>query len=346
MASTKDFLGVLTSRIIIKKIVYIQFIECILLEKVLITGGAGFIGSHLAERLMEQGNNVRVYDNLSIGRDNIEQFLDKSCFELVVGDLLDEEKIVKAIEGCGVVYHLAANPEVRVGAKDTKFDFEQNLVATRNLLEAMRRRRTAKTIIFTSTSTIYGEAEEIPTPEDYAPLVPISLYGATKLGCEALISAYSHLFDFRAVIYRFANVVGPRSRHGVIYDFIMKLHKNPSVLEILGDGTQSKSYLYIDDCIYALQFGYEHTKAQVEIFNVGTDDKVNVKTIADVVVEEMGLKNVKYDLTGGFQGRGWRGDVKVMLLDSNRLRTMNWKPIHNSKDAIRLAAKSIIKDIF
>lgn len=190
-------------------------------EKALITGGAGFMGSHLAERLVKRGDFVRVYDNLTTGRmENIKHLLDRPNLELVTGDLLDEERTLEASQGCKIVYHLAANPEVRVGITDTRIDFEQNLVATRSLLEAMRKSMNAKTIVFTSTSTVYGEAEQMPTTEDYGPLIPISLYGASKLGCEALIAAYCHLFDMRSVIYRFANVVGPRSCHGVLYDFI------------------------------------------------------------------------------------------------------------------------------
>lgn len=314
-------------------------------EKALITGGAGFIGSHLAERLVERGDFVRVYDDLTAGSmENIEHLLDRSNFEMVIGDLLDEEKTLEVLKGCKIVYHLAANPEVRSGITDTRIDFEQNLVATYNLLEAMRKSMSAKTIVFTSTSTIYGEAECIPTTEDYGPLIPISLYGASKLGCEALIAAYSHLFDMRSVIYRFANVVGPRSRHGVIYDFIMKLTKDPTTLEILGDGSQSKSYLHIDDCVEALIFGLQHAEAQVEIFNVGSDDRVDVKAIAEIVVEEMGLSDVRFNFTGGFEGRGWRGDVKVMLLDITKLMRLGWRSRYNSKQAIRLATRSILKN--
>jgi UDP-glucose 4-epimerase len=312
-----------------------------LTDTTLITGGAGFIGSHLADRLIQRGSFVKVYDNLSRGTRNIDHLLGNSHFELIAADLVDGNKLLEALEGCSVVYHLAANPEVRIAVTNTNVDFEQNLVATRNVLEAMKESEEAKTIVFTSTSTVYGDTAERPTPEDYGSLVPISLYGATKLGCEALISAYSHLFDLRAVIYRFANVVGPRSSHGVIYDFIQKLRKDPSTLEILGDGTQSKSYLYIDDCVDALLSSLQ-VKDQVAIFNVGTNDQVDVKTIAEVVAEEMGLTAVTYSFAGGFQGRGWRGDVKLMLLDATKLRKLGWKPKLNSKEAIQRTVRSMI----
>lgn len=312
-------------------------------EKVLITGGAGFIGSNLAEKLAKHGDFVRVYDNLSIGRkENVKQLLDRSNFEFVIGNLLDEDKTLKAMDDCEIVYHLAANSEVRLGTVDTLIDFEQNLVATRNLLEAMRKSKSAKTIVFTSTSTVYGEAKCIPTPEDYAPLIPISLYGASKLGCEALITAYSHLFGMRSVIYRLANVVGPRSGHGVIYDFIMKLRKNPATLEILGDGSQSKSYIYVDDCVESLLFGLQCAQSKVEIFNVGTADQVDVRTIASIVVEEMRLNDVKFNFTGGIDGRGWRGDVKFMNLDATKLVRLGWKPKYSSRQAVRLATRALL----
>lgn len=309
--------------------------------KALITGGAGFIGSNLADALVRRGVAVRVYDNLSIGTGKIDHLLDEPLFELVRGDLREAQLTREAVAGCDVVYHLAANPDVRVGVTDTRIDFEQNLVATRNLLEAMRTSERARTLVFTSSSTVYGEPATIPTAESYGPLVPISLYGGTKLGCEALISAYSHLFDLRTVIYRFANVVGPRCSHGVIYDFLTKLARDNSTLEILGDGTQRKSYLYIDDCIDAMLLGLSHATAQVTIFNVSTEDQVNVRVIAEIVVQELGLDDVVFDYTGGYEGRGWRGDVKVMLLDAAKLRKLGWTPRHSSEAAVRLAARAI-----
>ena len=199
------------------------------------------------------------------------------------------------------------------------------------------------TLIFTSTSTVYGEPTKIPTPEDYAPLKPISTYGASKLACEALISAYAYTYGFKAIIYRLANIVGPRSKHGVIYDFIQKLNKNPKELEIRGDGTQNKSYLYISDCIEAMLLGLEKTTEQVEIYNVGSENQVDVKTIAQIIIEEMGLKNVKLTFTGGVDGgRGWKGDVKNMLLDIDKIKALGWKPKLNSKQAIKKATQHAI----
>jgi len=230
---------------------------------------------------------------------------------------------------------LAANPEVRVGSINPNIHFQQNIVATKNLLEFIRKTQQNPTLVFVSTSTVYGEPNKIPTPEDYAPLMPISIYGATKLACEALISAYAHTYGFKTIMYRLANIVGPRSKHGVIHDFIQKLNKNPIELEILGDGTQNKSYLYVDDCVEAMLLGLEKTRNQVEIYNLGSEDQTNVRTIAEIITKEMELRNVKLKLTGGVDGgRGWKGDVKNMLLDISKIKKLGWKPKHNTKQAI------------
>jgi UDP-glucose 4-epimerase len=317
------------------------------MEKVLITGGAGFIGSHLVDSLMVRGDEVCVFDNLSTGSvENVRHWLDSPNFTLIRGDLLNPIDLEKMkIERYSLIFHFAANPEVKIGSTEPNIHFQQNIVATHNLLELVRKKGTQPTIVFASTSTAYGEASRIPTSEDYAPLKPISTYGASKLACEALITAYAYTYGFKAVIYRLANIVGPRSRHGVIYDFIQKLKKNPEELEILGDGSQTKSYLHIRDCVDAILLGLENSAEQVEIFNVGSEDQVDVKTIAQIVIEEMRLKNVKLVFTGGVEGgRGWKGDVKNMLLDITRLKRLGWKPRLNSKQAVREAVKSLINE--
>jgi len=313
--------------------------------RLLITGGAGFIGSHLVDYLMERGHEVRVLDNLSAGSpSNLVRWLDDPRFDFVQGDLLNPAEVWDAIEGRSIVYHLAANPEVRIWKATPEDNFKQNIEATYNLLEAIRRRGDTEALVFTSSSTVYGEAEVLPTPEDYAPLKPISLYGASKLAAEALISAYASMYDFRSVIYRMANVVGPRCGHGVIYDFVEKLRGNPKTLEVLGDGTQSKSYLYIDDCIEGIILGAERTEGQVEILNIGSEDRVDVMTIARIVIEEMELDDVEIRLTGGVDGgRGWKGDVKHMQLMS-RLRSLGWRPRLNSAEAVRETARKLVRN--
>jgi len=256
--------------------------------------------------------------------------------------LKDAEVADDAAAEVGVVFHFAANPEVRVGETDPSVHFRENLVCSFNVLEAMRRSETAKALVFASTSTVYGDVKVIPTPEDYGSLEPISVYGASKLASEALIVAYAHTYGFAALILRFANVVGSRSGHGVIFDFVKKLRENAKLLEILGDGTQTKSYLYIEDCVSAVLTGFEAMQGRVEVLNVGSEDQVSVREIAEIVVEEMGLKDVMFRFTGGVKGgRGWVGDVKNMLLDVGRLKAKGWKPKYNSGEAVKETTRRI-----
>jgi len=314
-------------------------------DRVLVTGAAGFIGSHLVDALMPMGIKVTAIDDLSSGSlSNIRKWLSHKDFRFFKKDLTD--KIPQTtLNRCKVVFHLAANPEVRVGASDPSFHFKQNIFAAFNLLEAIREVAEKPIVVFTSTSTVYGEPSLFPTPEDYAPLHPISIYGASKLACETLLSAYAHTFGINSVIFRLANIIGPRSRHGVIFDFINKLKRNPKELEILGDGHQTKSYLYIDDFVKAIFLGLEETRSKVEVFNVGSEDSVNVQRIAEIVIKEMGL----YDTTFKFKvedesGRGWKGDVKKMLLDIEKLKSLGFRPIRSSESAVRLATRDLLRE--
>jgi len=318
--------------------------------KILITGGAGFIGSHLTDHLMKAKCDVTVLDNLTSGSlKSIEPWLKNERFKLIEGDLKDPADIEGAITGAELVFHLAANPEVRVGETDPTVHFQENLTATFNLLEAMRKSASAKTLVFASTSTVYGETEIFPTPEDYGPLIPISTYGASKLGCEALAFSYAHTFGLRTLILRLANVIGPRAAHGVLFDFIKKLKANPRRLEILGDGTQKKSYLHIEDCLSAIlrvTNNFLEGEDRTGVYNVGSLDQITVRTIAEIVVEEMGLRGVEFVFTGGVEGgRGWRGDVKFMHLSVERLMKMGWKPKYNSEEAVRLAVRELLKEM-
>ena len=315
---------------------------------ILLTGGAGFIGSHLVDALMMSGARVRVIDNLSSGTiDNVKRWIGEDSFEFIKGDLLNNHDLRKIIDGCEIVFHLAANPEVKLGFSAPRIHFEQNIVATYRLLEKLRRSEALDLFVFTSSSTVYGDAEEIPTGEAYGPLKPISIYGAAKLASEALISSFAYNYGFRAAICRLANIVGPRSRHGVIYDFIMKLKRNPKELEILGDGTQRKSYLYVDDLISALSVIIKNVSGKVEVFNVGSEDWIDVKRIAKIIVEEMNLGKVIFRFTGGVDGgRGWKGDVKYMLLSMEKLKALGWKPRFNSAEAVRKTARELIRELY
>jgi UDP-glucose 4-epimerase len=305
----------------------------------IVTGGAGFIGSHLVERLVKENKEVLVLDNFSTGKiENLKNVKDRKNLRIERCDLATD-RIDEKLKDAEVVYHLAANPEVRLLEPNVHFS---NVVATFNLLEAMRKNDVNK-IVFTSSSTVYGDSEIIPTPEE-AILKPISLYGAAKLAAEALISSYAHSYGFDAYVFRLANVVGKRSNHGVIFDFIRKLKANPKVLEILGDGTQRKSYIHVSDCISAIMFVKEKKNKGFNVFNVGNTDSISVLEIADVVIDKLNLKNVEKKILGGREGRGWVGDVKFMHLDISKLLSLGWKPSLNSRQAVERATIELIED--
>jgi UDP-glucose 4-epimerase len=314
--------------------------------KVIVTGGAGFIGSHLIDALTTRGDEVAVLDNLSSGsKDNLRLASTKPGFNFVEADLKDFEGWDEVFDGVKLVYHFAANPEVNVGETDPSIHFQDNLFATFRLLEAMRNSKETKNIVFASTSTVYGEASVLPTPEDYGPLLPISTYGASKLGCEVLLSSYAYTHGMRALILRLGNCVGSRARHGVVVDFIRKLKGDSSTLEILGDGTQKKSYIHIDDFVDATNFIMERffpSHQRVDIYNLSSGDQVTVQRIAEIVAEEMGIRAVEMKFTGGVDGgRGWLGDVKQMHLSIGKLQRLGWKPKLNSEAAVRKAAREL-----
>ena len=314
--------------------------------RILVTGGAGFIGSHLVDSLVRNQFDVTVFDNLSAGNlKNLNRSVPAANFHFIEGDLKNPESIRNALQHAEIVYHLAANPEVR--EVDPGVHFRENQVATFNLLECMRESGT-RTIVFASTSTIYGEATTQPTPENYGPLLPISTYGASKLACEALIASYAYTYGLRGLILRLGNVVGARSNHGVLSDFLKKLKQNPDSLEVLGDGTQSKSYIHISDCISAIEIvvrNFLKFDTRVDAYNVSSADRVSVRRIAEIVLEEAGAKG-QIKMTGGVDGgRGWLGDVKLMQLSNKKLQALGWKEQYNSEMAIKQAARELIRQI-
>jgi len=318
------------------------------INKVLVTGGAGFIGSHLVDRLMGVDCFVRVVDNLSSGcLDNVKAWVGNQRFDFVRGDLKDSGVAEKAVDDVEAVFHLAANPEVRVAEVDPSVHFHENLLTTFNVLEAIRKSESTRLIVFFSSSTVYGEPKEFPTGENYGPVLPISVYGASKLGCEALICSYCHTFGVKGLIFRLANVVGGRSKHGVIPDFVRKLRKNPEELEILGDGSQSKSYLHVEDLVdgvFVALKRFLNAKKDLEVYNIGSLDKVGVKRIAQIVCEEMNLQGTEFKFTGGVDGgRGWKGDVKAMLLSIDKLSSLGWKPSMKSEEAVRVCCREVLQ---
>ena len=315
-------------------------------DRVLITGGAGFIGTHLAQRLVESGLKVIVYDNLSSNnRENVRALQNYARLEFVEGDILDEKLLQKSLTDCGTAVHLAANRDVRLGSLDTSLDFNQNLRGTRSVLECIRRTRSCTKLVFASTSTVYGEPKVIPTPEGYGPLKPLSLYGASKLGCEAMISAYSHLFGLTSVICRLSNVVGPRCDHGIIYDLMKKILTGSRKLEVLGDGTQRKSYLYVDDCIDALASFCGWRQKGLEIFNVGSLDAVEVRDIVAIIKKVASVgEEVAENYVDHGDGRGWPGDVKSMLLDCKKIMSLGWSSKLTSAEAVEATAQELFSN--
>jgi len=304
-----------------------------------VTGGAGFIGSHLVDALVSQGERIIVIDSLCAGsRDHLAAHLAEGTVHLLPCDLLGDGW-QQELDGADRIWHLAADPDVRMSSVSPESQIRNNILATFRVLEAMRD-GSASEIFFTSTSTVYGDAKVLPTPEEYAPLEPVSVYGASKLACEALIASYCHTYGMKAWVYRFANIIGSRSGHGVLYDFIGKLRKNPRSIEILGDGTQSKSYLLVDECVDAMLFAAAHAKDRYNVFNIGSEDWVNVTTIAQIVCEELGLRNVTCHYTGG--SRGWAGDVPKMQLAIDRIKGLGWSPKRGSCESVHDAVRAMI----
>lgn len=313
--------------------------------KIFVTGGAGFIGSHLCRYLLDKGHTVTAYDNLLLGK---KEFL-RSCeaspdFRFYQKDLLSFEDLLGAIKGHDLVYHLAANSDIQLGGEKTDTDLKLGTLATYNVCEAMRLSGIQK-IIFASTSAIYGEATQKPTPENYGPLLPISFYGASKLACEALLTSFAHNYNFQVWIYRFANIVGGHTTHGAIHDFIKRIKSNPKELQVLGNGTQKKSYLHVSDCISGMDFGFENSKDPVNLFNLASHGVTEVKFIAEEVVHQLNPKigantQIKY----GSEDRGWKGDVPFTWLDGSLFEKAGWTAKYNSNDAVRIAISEIIKE--
>lgn len=296
-----------------------------------ITGGAGFIGSNLADRLLEAGHRVTVYDNFSTGlRTFLKQAQTSSLFNLVEGDLLDGESLTAAMRGADTVLHLAANADVRFGTQHPRKDLEQNTIGTFNVLEAMRQNAVMR-IAFSSTGSVYGEAEVVPTPEDAPFPIQTSLYGASKSAGEGLITAYCEGFGIQSWIFRFVSILGERYTHGHVYDFYRSLKRDPSRLSVLGNGLQKKSYLYVQDCVDAILVALENTQNKVNIFNLGTDHACVVNDSIGWICERLGVKP-RLEYSGG--NRGWIGDNPLIFLDTQKIRALGWKPKLSIRESI------------
>jgi UDP-glucose 4-epimerase len=299
--------------------------------KILVTGAAGFIGSNLVDRLLADGHEVTGFDNLSTGRLKfLEGALAVPRFRLERGDLLDSEALARAMEGVQLVFHMAANADVRFGTQHPRRDLEQNTIGTANVLEAMRARGVAR-IAFPSTGSVYGEPAIFPTPEDAPFPVQTSLYGASKLAAEALIQAYAEGFGMQGYIFRFVSILGERYTHGHILDFHQQLRDHPEHLDVLGDGKQRKSYLYVQDCVDAMLSAVQNAGAQLNIFNLGTDEWCSVNDSIGWISERLGCTpRLQY---GGGE-RGWVGDSPFIFLNCARIRALGWRPKLSIREAV------------
>ena len=311
--------------------------------RALVTGGAGFIGSNLVERLLAEGHSVTVYDDLRGGsREFLRESESNPRFRFVQADLLDLDQLVEATAGHEVVFHLAANSNIIQSRSQSDLDLRLGTLASYNVLEAMRRVGVSQ-IIFSSSSVVYGEPTVVPTPEDHGPLFPISLYGASKLACEGLISAFCHNYGFQAWIFRFANICGRHGTHGAIVDFIRKLQSNPRRLDVLGDGNQAKPYLHVRECVDGMLFGWQHSGDQLNYFNLGCQGSTRASRIAQMVLEAMELTAAKIVYSGG--ERGWVGDVPQVRLDCIKLALLGWTANLSSDDAVKLATEELVEEL-
>jgi UDP-glucose 4-epimerase len=314
----------------------------ILCKRIFITGGAGFFGSNFVKKFLKTSvGKITIYDNFSNGRlDFLGDSIKDDRLAIVKGDVLNYDHLCSEMSGHDIVIHLSANADIAQSAIDVELDLRQSVLATFNVLQAIKSNKITR-LVYSSGSGVYGDIKEFAPSENFGPLLPVSMYGATKLGAEALISAFSHLFGINATIFRFANIVGPNQTHGVAYDFIHKLRQTCGTsLQVLGNGNQSKSYIHINDVLDAIDLILKLNQAGVEIYNLGTGDYISVKEIAQLVVHCMGFEGTK--IYYGSTAYGWSGDVPIVRLDDSKIRNLGWQPQYGSAAAIK---KSIIEMI-
>ena len=312
---------------------------------ILVAGGAGFIGSHLIDSLLDEGNSIVCADKLIMGDQNIKHLRDNSKFKFYNCELSDQNSVDNIFRDNKIdaVYHLAANSDIQKGGKEPSIDFTDTFLTTRALLEGMRNANVKK-LFFASTSAVYGEMLDVELTETTGGLMPVSYYGGAKLASEAIISSYVSMCDMSAVIFRFPNVIGPRLTHGVIYDFIKKLEKNPNRLEILGDGTQCKPYIYVLDLVEAIMHLAKEFNPGEVVYNLSVNSEgTTVTKIAEIVVEELGLENVEFSYTGG--DRGWKGDVPRFKYDISKVLSTGWLPKHTSDESVRQTVRDTVEEM-
>ena len=309
-------------------------------RNVFVTGGAGFIGSHVADTLLERGARVTVYDNFSTG---FREFLPKhqNC-RVVEGDLLDQKTLDEAMRGAHFVFHLAANADIKDNLKDPRKCIDQNIVATQNVLEAMRNAG-VREVAFSSTGSVYGDAEKIPTPEDAPFPVQTSIYATSKVAAEGLLSSYALGFDFRTWVFRFVSLLGPRYTHGHVMDFWRKLRRDASRLEVLGNGKQKKSYLHVSDCVAAMLVAIDRARDGINVFNLGHDDWIDVDSSIAIITRTMAV-TPRLEYAGG--ERGWVGDSPRILLDTKRIKSLGWEPTKTIEESIVETLKFLMANVW
>jgi len=310
-------------------------------KKVLVFGGAGFIGSHLCEQLIHKGASVTVFDNLRTGRTvNLAKILKHRRFRFIEAEVRDRKKVNQTVPGHDLIFHFCDDSDIRSAAEHPDTYVEQNIMGLFYVLEAMRQNG-IRTILFPSSTTVFGELANPPASESHGPMIPLNLYGGAKLAAEGLISGWAHTYDFQAVVFRFVGIIGGRMDHGVVHDFVRKLQKNPTQLEILGDGSQKRSFVLVDDCVEAMLFTMAGTKKNYSLVHIGNVDDISIKETACVIADVMKLKGVKFHYAGG--KLGWKGDVTSNFIRTETLTALGWKPRHSSREAVFEAASRLAR---
>jgi UDP-glucose 4-epimerase len=310
-----------------------------------VVGGAGFIGSHFVDRLLGDPTieQVTVFDNFSSGQEwHLATHLDDPRLTVIKGDVKDLDDLASALCGHDAVIHLASNPDIARAATEPAVDFDDGTLLTHHVAEACRRGRVSR-VLYASGSGVYGDLGTLEATEDHGPLIPISTYGASKLAGEALLASYSHMFGLTARAFRFANVVGPRQTHGVGFDFVRRLRDDPSQLDILGDGNQSKCYIHVYDVVDAVLTASAIDPANYQVYNVATGDYIAVTEIADLTCRIMGLSGVTYRYAGG--DRGWAGDVPIVRLDTRRIRSLGWTNRWTAAEALQQSLEAMLSEL-
>lgn len=305
-------------------------------KKIVIFGGAGFIGSHLTERLIQEGASVTVYDNLKTGRTaNLAQVWQHPQFRFIQADVSDRKKVDETVPGHEIIFHFCDDSDIRTAAAHPDTFVEQNIMGLFYVLEAMRKNG-IRTILFPSSTTVLGELANPPASESHGPMIPLNIYGGAKLAAEGLISAWAHTYDLRAIVFRFVGIIGGRMDHGVVHDFVQKLNNDPTQLEILGDGTQKRSFVLVDDCVEAMLFALANAAKNYNLVHIGNVDQISINESAQAIFDVMKLQNVKLNHTGGKVG--WKGDVTSNFIATETLTALGWKPRRSSLEAVTEAA--------